>query len=793
MSDAYDKAQTALVQWSKYTIEERRAIIRTKGWPHKWVERPVSLKKFVQSKRYLGHPHLSEIQYDLVYETSELFDLEAARADPTQVKFRENQVVEVIAMWGKGCISGNVRLQHIDTGEIRTASEWAASNEDLVVTSLEITDWETRSHRKGKIVASQTDGPVFKKGHGEILRVRTRYGYEIDVYRKHRFLTRDCVQGLQSARWVGADGLSVGDWIATDHSGYSKKHHSDGIYWDRVASIESQGQGDYFDLTVTGTGTYSAHGFWNHNSGKDLCIMVAAARMLYLMGCLTDPHEVFGMPNHMSIDMLNIAVSSDQAEGVFFNPLKRLLRSSSWFMDRLQILIRDTVICAPPIIGYDPSIGDMYGVNFWSGHSSVATMEGKSLLLAVLDEIDGFRVPLSNASNYNVGTDTTAQGMYDAMTTSVQTRFPGIGKVALLSWPRYHGSFIMRRLEEGKKTPHVFASGPYATWEVNPTKIEEQFKVEFSRNPERSRAMLMAMPGRPEQGYFSDTLAVLRVFHAELDDDFCAVRSEVDPGPDSPVDWTRMQLVPQSMNPPDPRALYCWHVDLATKKDRAAAAMAHQAGWMLDEYENWLPVVQLDMVFWWEAPPNGEIDFAEITRFILNFARQGYRTKTVTFDGFQSKYSMQILSKHSQFGYMLSGGGYKDDEFIKGGYLTVDGNTKAYDTLKEVVYDGDRLRAFFCPLLVKEILNLVQVRANKINHPEGSSKDSADAVAGAVYNAVLNLGAVSDVAYRSEKIGQVVIGAQRQDGQSVHEQAISVTGDGLGDVDFEVVSRKAFG
>ena len=63
--------------------------------------------------------------------------------------------------------------------------------------------------------------------------------------------------------------------------------------------------------------------------------------------------------------------------------------------------------------------------------------------MAVLDEISGF------ASEVNTGNEQgkTADNIYKAFRGTVDSRFPDLGKVVLLSFPRYQGDFISQRYD----------------------------------------------------------------------------------------------------------------------------------------------------------------------------------------------------------------------------------------------------------------------------------------------------------------------------------------------------------
>jgi hypothetical protein len=512
---------------------------------------------------------------------------------------------------------------------------------------------------------------------------------------------------------------------------------------------------------------------WGKSGGKKICTMIAFARVLYLLGCLTSPHEVFGRPVYESFDLLDIAVSGEQAERTFFNSFKRMLAGSPWFMKRLGIVMRADAICVPPIIGQDKNDVDMYSVNCWRGTSAVGSLEGLHLLMVVIDEIDEFRTQGKMLPSPSL----TAEGMYEAMRLSSQSRFPGLGKIILTSWPRHANSFIMRKLNAGKEDDTVYTSGPFAVWDVNPTSKEEDFADEFRRNPEVAAARLAAQPQRNLEGYFTNTAAVLSTFHAEQTEELKIVRSEEDPGREAPVNWDTMQLIPALIGKPNRRLTYCWHGDLAVSKCRAGLAMAHHSGWVKDLDDELVPVITLDLAYWWEAPEGKEIDFAEIRKFILSVARLGYRTAVVSFDQFGSIFITQQLRRFDQFGRRLrfDRDGNPMRPPIKVDRLSVDRDTQVYDTLKELCYADGRLDAFYCPLLVEELLGLVTiVRGSrlKVDHLEGATKDVSDAVAGAVFNAVQNLN--DSVGVRRAASGKAIVGARRGGQWDVDDEAVSI-------------------
>jgi phage terminase large subunit-like protein len=166
---------------------------------------------------------------------------------------------------------------------------------------------------------------------------------------------------------------------------------------------------------------------------------------------------------------------------------------------------------------------------------------------------------------------------------------------------------------------------------------------------------------------------------------------------------------------------YYVHVDLAQKHDRCAVALAHvekfvqkKIGGQLNEV---LPFVVVDAVRWWTPKPGQDIDFADVREYITGLKRRGFDLRLVTFDRWNSNDQMKYLR----------GVGINSE------VLSV--AKKHYEDLSWVVYD-QRLVGPDAGVLRRELLQLRIMPNDKIDHPRTGSKDLADAVCGAVHNAI---------------------------------------------------------
>jgi hypothetical protein len=463
---------------------------------------------------------------------------------------------------------------------------------------------------------------------------------------------------------------------------------------------------------------------WGKGSGKDYCSAISVARVVYLLLCLKDPAGYYGKSEGDSIDILNVAINSDQAKNVFFKNFKRIIEKSSWFEGKYTPTAQ--------AIEFDKNI------TCYSGHSQRESWEGYNMFMVILDEIAGFA--MENTTGHVAAA--TAQAIYDMYQGSVISRFPEFGKLVLLSFPRYKDDFIQKRYKEAvanvvttKKSitlkvdvdlpdgtegneftiewdydevvaynePRVYAI-KRATWEVNPTwKLQDAMPL-FLKDPVDALSRFACMPPEAIDAFFKSREKIETAF------------SKADIAHDSQGRF-------QQRFQPDPDKTYFVHVDLAYKHDHCAVAMAHVERWerisMGNSYTEPGPVVVVDCVKYWTPRTDANVNFDDVRNYILNLRRRGFNIKLVTFDRWNSVDSIKMLN----------------DSGMKADRLSV--NKKHYDDLALLVQE-ERIKGPEIKLLIDELLELRIMKGEKIDHPRKGSKDLADAVAGAVFNAVAN-------------------------------------------------------
>jgi hypothetical protein len=456
-------------------------------------------------------------------------------------------------------------------------------------------------------------------------------------------------------------------------------------------------------------------------SGKDFTSTVACAYIVYKLLCLKDPARYFGKPAGDAIDIINVAINAQQAKNVFFKGFKNKVERSPWFAGK-----------------YNPkaeSIEFDKAITVYSGHSERESHEGLNLILAVLDEISGFAQEIGTGNDQGK----TADNIYKAFRASVDSRFPDLGKVALLSFPRYPGDFISTRYDaviaekevitkhhkfimnedlpedaEGNsleiewdedtiltyKFPGMFAV-KRPTWVVNPTRKIDDFKLAFYTDIGDAMQRFACVPTFSSDAFFKQQDKVRATM---------SIRN--------PLDSARRF---EETFVPDPEKTYFVHADLAQRHDKCAVAIAHVEKWVniqvVKDYQQVAPVVVVDAVAYWEPKVEGPVNLSEVKQWIQNLRRMGLNLGMVSFDRWNS---FDIQNELNAVGIRTE---------------TVSVAKKHYEDMAMLVYE-ERLAMPAIELLFEELTELKIMKGNRVDHPRKSSKDLADAVCGAIYGAI---------------------------------------------------------
>ena len=456
-------------------------------------------------------------------------------------------------------------------------------------------------------------------------------------------------------------------------------------------------------------------------SGKDYTSTIACAYVVYLLLCLTDPAVYYGKPPGDAIDIINIAINAVQANRVFFKGFNQRIERSPWFQGKY--------------IGKANSIEFDKSVTVHSGHSQAESWEGYNVLIVILDEISGFE--LESTSGHAQAK--TASSIYKMYKGSVTSRFPDFGKILLLSFPRFKMDYIQQKYNEAVaekevvlrhhkfkvepdlpyntegnefeveweedhivsyKLPRIFAL-KRPTWDINPTRKIEDFTEAFYTDPTDALSRFACMPPDATDAFFKNRAVIEKAFS----------------NPNLNVDsYGRFDDAFR----PDPEKQYFVHVDLAQKHDHCAVALSHVQSWVTmkigETYKEAAPRVVVDAVRYWTPTASKSVDFTEVKDYIISLRARGFNLKMVTFDRWNSHDMMQQLKANGINTELLSVA------------------KKHYEDMSLTLTE-ERLYGPHIQLLIDELLQLRIVK-DKVDHPRKGSKDLADAVCGAIYNAI---------------------------------------------------------
>jgi hypothetical protein len=456
-------------------------------------------------------------------------------------------------------------------------------------------------------------------------------------------------------------------------------------------------------------------------SGKDYCSTISVSYIVYLLLCLKDPATYYGKPPGDSIDILNVAINAQQASNVFFKGFKTRIERSPWFIGKYEAKASE--------VKFDKSI------TVHSGHSERESWEGYNVIVVVLDEISGFAI--ENTTGHDQAK--TGEAIYDMYRASVASRFPDFGKVILLSFPRFKNDYIQTHYEsviaeketvirsilmkmdedlpdntEGNEItveweedhiksylyPKTYAI-KRPTWDINPTKKIEDFKVDFYRNSLDALGRFACMPPEAVDAFFKSREKIEKAFYK--------MNIAVD-------QFGRLEEWFQ----PEKDKEYFIHVDLAQKHDHCAVALAHVNHWVnvkvTSEYSQPAPIVEVDAVRFWTPTADKSVDFTEVKDYILSLKTRGFNIKVCTFDRWNSHDMMQQLKQYGINTELLSVA------------------KRHYDDMAMIVAE-ERVSGPAIKLLIDELLQL-RIMRDKVDHPRKGSKDLADAVCGAIFNSI---------------------------------------------------------
>ena len=166
------------------------------------------------------------------------------------------------------------------------------------------------------------------------------------------------------------------------------------------------------------------------------------------------------------------------------------------------------------------------------------------------------------------------------------------------------------------------------------------------------------------------------------------------------------------------------HIDASLRGDATGLAIGHIYGYKEIRKKvgpivtvETRPLIQIDLMLRIHPRMGEDIIFQDIRKLIYALHEMGMPIRYVSMDSFQSADSIQAFKAR----------GYESE------VVSVDRPMKAYDTLKQTLYE-DRLKMYPYQPAQEELRRLeFNAYKGKVDHPDDYSKDVADAIAAIVF------------------------------------------------------------
>lgn len=498
--------------------------------------------------------------------------------------------------------------------------------------------------------------------------------------------------------------------------------------------------------------------------GKSLVAVLALLYLLYRLLCLKDPYNFYGMQPIDKITISLINVTEEAAKGVAWDKMQQLIQMSPWFMSHGVVSGRTNIAWTPnkrielvigsnnnAIIGRALFANFTDEINFAAMTTDVEKIKSKQKhLISQVDArmqsrfMKGTKLPTLNII---ASSKTSDQSFLDSY---INTKKKNESKTTLII---DEAQWVIRNDKGTPDDPGAFyiaVGNKFLASEVLP-KDASDFVVQSYRA--KGYQMMKVPPGYYEAfvdnvelaltdiAGISTTSALKYISGVRLNEikvntyknPFTRDIIEVGTGDDLQYSqFFDIQAVPLSCKQ---RPLYI-HLDLSKSGDKTGIAgvwiMGKRPGQGKDKEAYYKVAFSVSV----KAPKGYEISFEKSRTFIRWLKSQGFKIKGISTDTYQSA---QIQQQLTADGFNVKTLSVDRLDNIQGTKTKV---CLPYAFFKSAIYEK-RLELYSkCDLLTDEIVGLEKEPDGHIEHPEGGtqgSKDQADSVCGALYNASQNI------------------------------------------------------
>ena len=496
-------------------------------------------------------------------------------------------------------------------------------------------------------------------------------------------------------------------------------------------------------------------------TGKSNTACLLLAYKTYYLTCLRDPHSFFPGINKGSkigIGLFNTTLAKTGQS--IYADFKKVMNNIPYFKDKFKTQKRKHEGVEEEEIILPKHITVIAGSN--ESHALSLNM-----FSAVLDEQnfrEGKRIPKYEESR--------AFQLYSTVASRIDSRFRSAPTLLItISSANTMSDFMVEHIDRQQKDPHTHVAR-YSQWEAKPWDFPSNkfFKVAIGDDKTAS-AILKENEVPPENikvieipeelhslfeinidGNLRDLAGIDTVGQSALIHDKSKITEAANKGTlaglshpfsitDIVLDIRTDTQIKDIFQPAKllmeagkgyrlirhPFAHRYLHVDLAESGDSAAISMAHisevKSAIKIDtitssQAEAFMPIIEIDFMLRIRPPVGSKIDFDKILAFIFYLKKElGIEIGRVTYDGYQSHHSIQILEKN---GYNAK-------------VVSLDRTDIPYVMLQQTIATG-RLISYPYEPFESEIKYLVHnIKTRKVDHLKAKKKDTSDSICGAVF------------------------------------------------------------
>jgi hypothetical protein len=507
---------------------------------------------------------------------------------------------------------------------------------------------------------------------------------------------------------------------------------------------------------------------WGKGSGKDWVCSMIQCYIIYVLMCMRDPAGYFRLARGFWLDCINISISKDHGEQIYYEYFKDKITHWPWLWNRYSVYEGNKLLIAEGNKKGKTRVDIIDGmiefhdkkIRAVTKGSDANLSEGFSPIFFVCDEFAAFKDHTETMNGDKI---------LKTLKSSATSRFGFNFKGFLISWPRAKNDCMMRQYDKAIKQKKDDETGAnmygsrHTTWEVRPEgsfgkrgyfefkgmKIPMEFWQDFQDDPEDASSKYLCMPPEVEDAFFKFQDRILECIRLRKPPLFTTQSTIIerhvkDINTDKPVLRKYIGQVFETVFDRSlatrkiPRVI---HVDCGLVKDNAAMVVAHGEDIQIQEYDEetgkMVPThkikVVVDAIIIWQPnkSENLQVSINNIETLIIDVAKI-YKIVKVSYDQWNSQSSLETLQglniaaemhtiNDHDYGELKTMIYNNAVELLPNSYMGPDQELHPYQ-------EGE--------MLLQELLQLRLLNGKRVDHPKEGSKDIADCLAGV--NRLLN-------------------------------------------------------